>query len=170
MRRAYSAASAGGALVKDEDADDNDDDETPPPPPPPEGSPILTELARAAVLAMRAECPALLLAICAQLRNTFDSLPRGRGAFFAYKAFEPMPRLSQADDKDPPADIPPELWKPPLRAAEALIALTAQLRDGGSIGGRPVHSRSLSRRKTRPRPRVRLAAVTAQILVKSPPM
>ena len=46
-----------------------------------------------------------------------------------------MPRLSQADDKDPPAEITPELWKPPLRASEALIELIGRMRDGAAIGG-----------------------------------
>ena len=116
--------------------EDDDDDTPPPPPPPPEGAQVLAELSRAAVLAMRADCPALLLSTCAQLRNTFDQLPAAEDTAFAYRAFQAMPRLSQADDKDPPPDITPELWKPLLRSSEALIALIAQLRDGGSIGGR----------------------------------
>ena len=118
----------------DDDDDDDDDDDTPPPPP--EGSAVIAELSRAAVLAIRADCPALLLSTVAQLRNTFDELPAYADTTFAYRCFQPMPRLSQADDKDPPADIPRELWKPLLRASEALLTLITNVRDGGSIGGR----------------------------------
>ena len=108
-----------------------DEDESPPPPPPlPPGCKAWAELARGAVIAGRAECPALLLHACAQLRNVFDGLPAAVDNGMAYGPFEAMPRLSQADPPDPPPAIVPALWKPLARATEALLCLLGQLRDG----------------------------------------
>ena len=101
----------------DDDDGGDDDDDAAAAAPPPEGAAVLSQLSRAAVLAERAECPSLLLATCTQLRNTFDELPAAVDAGMCYASFQPMRRLSQADEKDPPPDIPPALWRPMLRAS-----------------------------------------------------
>ena len=108
----------------------------PPPPPPPEGAHVLKELARGAVIAERAECPAMLLHTCAQLRNFFDELPAAVECTLTYGRFEAMPRASQADPPDPPPAIVPALWKPLARASQALLSLLGQLHGGLPLGGR----------------------------------
>ena len=97
---------------------------------------MLKELARGAVIAERAECPAMLLHTCAQLRNFFDELPAAVECTLTYGRFEAMPRASQADPPDPPPAIVPALWKPLARASQALLSLLGQLHGGLPLGGR----------------------------------
>ena len=113
-----------------------------------EGSAALVEFGRAAVLAWRAQCPALLLRACVSMRNWFEGLPAGAAAAAAYGGFEDLTRAKgdESTRVDPYWQplVAPQLWKPLVRGAEAALDMVDQLREGSALGGTDPVGRTLA--------------------------
>ena len=110
-----------------------------------EGTDVLVECSRCATLALRAQCPVLLLKAAVMLLNFHATLPAGALVASAFEGFEEYPRpKGEPNPPDKPPALPPAAWKPLVRAAEAVLHLASAMRDGKPLAGADPTSRGLA--------------------------